>query len=81
VVAPNPASGRAAVAFTLEAPTAVRLALYDVLGRAVATLDAGHLGAGPHRITLDVSRLPAGVYVWRLVAGERTEAVRLTVTR
>ena len=78
---PNPASAEAAVRFSLAAPSDVHLALYDVLGREVAAVDAGHLTAGTHRLPLDVSKLPAGVYVWRLSAGDRAEAGRLTVTR
>src|SRR5690606_19847725 len=80
-VRPNPAVGRAAVAFALEAPSEVRLALYDVLGRAVLVLDAGRLEAGPHRLDLDLSALPAGVYVWRLDAGGQMQTGRLTVAR
>ena len=80
-VSPNPTSDRAVVAFALDAPSAVRLALYDVLGREVAAVDAGRLAEGAHRLGLDVSSLPSGVYVWRLVAGGRTEAGRLTVAR
>ncbi len=81
VLSPNPASGRAAVAFALDAPAEVRLVLYDVLGREAAAVQSGHLDAGAHRLSLDVSALPAGVYVWRLAAGERVENGRLTVMR
>jgi hypothetical protein len=81
IVAPNPASGRAALLFALTEPTEVRLALYDVLGREVAAVEARWLERGPHRLGLDVSRLPSGVYVWRLAAGDRVESERLTVAR
>jgi hypothetical protein len=81
VVVPNPASDRAALVFTLRTPGTVGLALYDVLGREVAPVQGGWLAAGPHRLGLDVSRLPAGVYVWRLAAGDRVESGRLTVAR
>lgn len=81
VASPNPASGRVVVALTLTAPSEVRLVLHDALGREVAALDAGALDAGAHRLALDVSALPAGVYVWRLAAGDRVETGRLTVAR
>jgi hypothetical protein len=54
--------------------------LYDVLGREVAAV-AAQLPAGPQRVGLDLSALPAGVYVWRLAAGARVETGRLTVAR
>jgi hypothetical protein len=78
---PNPATGRAALRFTLAAPSEVRVGLYDVLGREVAWVAAGLLPAGPHAVALDVSSLPAGVYAWRLQAGERVEGGTLTVAR
>jgi hypothetical protein len=81
VVSPNPATGRAALAFALDEPTVVRVALYDVLGREVALLRDGPMGAGAHEVAFDVSPLPAGVYVWRLSAGARVETGRLTVAR
>ena len=78
---PNPASGRTALTFYLDAPRDVRLAVADVLGREVAVLAEGPRAAGEHTATLDASRLPAGVYVARLVAGGETAARRLTVVR
>jgi hypothetical protein len=80
-VMPNPAADRATLALSLGVPAEVHLALHDVLGRELAAVHAGPLAAGAHRLSLDVSKLPAGVYVWRLVAGERVESGQLTVTR
>src|SRR5690606_1315123 len=80
-VGPNPASEETAIAFALDRPAAVRIALYDVLGREVGAVDAGRLTPGPHRLGLNLSGLPAGVYVWRLAAGARVETGRLTVAR
>jgi hypothetical protein len=58
VVWPNPARDHAALGFSLKEAAEVRLALYDVLGRQVAAVDARRLGAGPHRLALDLSALP-----------------------
>ena len=80
-VSPNPLSDRATLSFALDTPSEVRVALYDVLGREVAAVAAGTLEAGPHRLGLDLSALPTGAYVWRLTAGDRVEAGRLTVAR
>jgi hypothetical protein len=80
-VSPNPTSVQAELTFSLKAPSEVRMALYDVLGREVTAVDAGRLESGTHRLGIDVSGLPAGVYVWRLAAGGRIESGRLTVAR
>lgn len=79
-VGPNPVRSRATFAFGLAEASEVNLAVYDARGRQVATVLSGSLQAGTHTATLDRA-LPAGVYVWRLTAGERIETGRLTVVR
>lgn len=78
---PNPTAGGATLAYDLVAPAQVELAVFDVLGREVARLDADG-EAGPHRVALDAGALPAGVYVARLSIGGRVRAAAaVTVTR
>lgn len=50
---PNPFRAETSVDVRLDAPGAVTLAVYDVLGRRVATLHDGALSAGTHRLTWD----------------------------
>ena len=78
-VYPNPTSARAAVVLTLAAPEAVRVAVYDLLGREVATL---HDGWGDRlRLQLDSASLPAGLYIVE-AQGETFRSVRkVIVTR
>ncbi|HLT46034.1 MAG TPA: T9SS type A sorting domain-containing protein [Rubricoccaceae bacterium] len=78
---PNPAAERATVRFTLEAPAAVRLTVYDLLGREVAVLVDGAVEAGTHEAAFDGSRLPSGVYLVRLDAGGTVQTQRLTLLR
>ena len=67
---PNPSGGRPSVAVTLGRPSAsVRVSVFDALGREVAVLHDGPLGAGTHRLGLDGEALPAGSYVARVVGG------------
>ena len=47
----------------------VRLLVYDMLGRKVATLADGKFAAGKYSFTFDGSRLASGVYYYRLSAG------------
>ena len=79
-VGPNPMRGQATFAFALEAAAPVRLAVYDTRGREVAVVAEGQMSEGPHAATLRED-LPAGVYVWRLTAGETVQTGRLTVVR
>lgn len=79
--APSPVRTSARIRYALDAPGAVRLAVYDVLGREVAVLAEGTVAAGEHSATLDASVLPAGVYVYRLEAHGRQVSRTVVVAR
>ena len=80
-VAPNPFSQSTRVTLDLAEAQHVRVALYDALGRRVATLQDGPLAAGAHTLTLDDGGLPAGVYLVRAIAAEHVITRRVTVLR
>ncbi|MEM8602136.1 MAG: T9SS type A sorting domain-containing protein [Bacteroidota bacterium] len=65
-VYPNPAGGAVTVPVTLAESTEVTVVVYDVLGRAVATLAEGTRALGRHALTLDTAGLAPGVYVVRV---------------
>ncbi len=79
-VYPNPATGPVTVAVELAAPAEVRAEVYDALGRRVAAADA-RLGAGFGSVPVDLTGLPAGVYVVRVAAGEAIASRVVTVAR
>ena len=67
-LSPNPARGSVRIAFSLPAPAAVSLGVFDIAGRRVATvLDRHFERAG--NLSFDTTRLRAGVYYSRLEAG------------
>ncbi len=78
---PNPSSGAVTLRYRLAAPGAVRLAVYDVLGREVAVLANTTQPMGAHEVKLAESGLAAGVYVVRLEAGGETLVRRVTLVR
>ena len=81
-VAPNPAHAEARLTVETEPGSAVRVAVYDALGREVAAPFAGTFGAERMRtIALDTDGLPAGLYVVRVESGDRVETKKLTVVR
>ena len=65
---PNPFSGITEVPFVLNNPSEVRLLLFDLQGRQVASIDAGKLGVGQHRIKVDTAQLGIAVatYAYQL---------------
>ena len=84
--APNPFSSRTELAFELRGAQPVRLAIYDVAGRRVATLVDGVLSAGGHAFAWDGRDdegrpQPAGVYFYRLRDADQDVMRRLTLLR
>jgi hypothetical protein len=65
----------ATVRYSLAVPGPVLIAVYDVAGRRVATLENAPQSAGEHEVAWDTSGQPAGMYFCRL------NAARVTVTR
>ena len=73
-VAPNPSAGDAAVRLALGAPGEAAVAVHDALGRRVAELHHGLLGAGDHAFRLPT--LAPGLYVARAVTAGGAPLVR-----
>lgn len=78
---PNPFNPSTVISFSLPAAHDVRLDVFDVLGRRVATLVNSRMQAGQHDISFDASRLASGVYVYRLSAGNFVQSKRLTLIK
>ena len=78
-VFPNPLRQSAEVRFALDAPAEVTLAVYDALGRRVATLTSGLRSAGEHGVAFSAAGLPSGVYLCRLEAGASVRTRQVVV--
>lgn len=76
----NPAVDGLTIAFSLPDDTPARLDVLDVSGRRVWSRDVGALGAGAHRLAVDVRLRPA-VYFVRLAQGTRHATARGAVLR
>ncbi len=68
---PNPFAGAATLTYELSEALHVRLRIYDILGREMATLVDERHSAGAHSVRLDASSWPSGVYLYRLEAGNQ----------
>ena len=85
--APNPFRGRTTLAFDLPQSSEVSVAVFDVMGRQVMTLNGGTMPAGAdHTMEIDGSGLASGVYVLRLTAvgadgTPETKAGQITLAR
>ncbi len=65
---PNPVSNEARIHFTTERPSHVVIQLLTPLGEVITTLLEGDVDAGDHAVLLDASKLPSGVWFYRLTA-------------
>lgn len=74
---PNPASTATTITFVLDEPsnrTAIRL--YDSRGDLMTWKDLGYQSVGEHQVEIDISKFPAGSYLYHLtVQGTRGERV------
>ena len=78
---PNPFSRSTTIAYEVDAPQHVRLAVYDVTGREVAVLVDEAVAAGRHEVGFSATALPSGIYIYRLQGNQRTAAGTMTLVR
>ncbi|TNE71608.1 T9SS type A sorting domain-containing protein, partial [bacterium] len=79
---PNPFNPTTQIRFNLANSTQnVVLTVYDILGRKVATLINGSMGAGAHTVNFDASRYASGTYIYRLQAGENVSVKKMTLVK
>jgi|GEM_PF-6560754 len=63
---PNPFNPTTTISYSLQKNGPVKLRVYDVLGRLVATLVNEQQKAGTHTISFNASHLASGVYFYRI---------------
>ena len=78
---PNPVGRMTEIAYALPVARTVNLAVYNAAGQLVKVLDSGSKAAGFHSARWDGSSVPAGVYFYRLSAGEFTQTRSMVVVR
>lgn len=67
---PTPFNSSTTISFSLPEAGQVRLAVYDLAGRLVATLANGYYTAGSHQVEFQPANMAAGVYLYCLEAGQ-----------
>lgn len=74
---PNPFNPSTTLRVNVPATSQVKLAVYDVLGRQVATLVDGRMGAGRHQISWNASNVSTGIYFAVLEAQGTRQVTKL----
>jgi len=78
---PNPFNPATLLTCNLPEAGRVRLTIYDVSGKSVATLMDGWREAGIHQVTLDGSQLTSGIYLYSLTDGRFTSNGKLALLK
>lgn len=79
---PNPFNPSTTIRYSLEEAGPVRLTVYNILGQSVITLVDGYQSAGQHEVTFDASSgLPSGQYVYRLTSGDRSQLMKMVLSK
>jgi hypothetical protein len=78
---PNPFNPVTVISFRLSAVSDVKLIVYDVLGRKVATLVEGEQRPGTHSVQWDASGFSSGTYFCRMEAGQFHKTLKLVLMK
>ena len=78
---PNPFNPVTNISFDVAKAGAVKLEVFDILGRKVADLVNGNKAVGTYNVAFDASKLGSGVYLARYTAGGNVFIQKMTLIK
>ncbi|MBA4312239.1 MAG: hypothetical protein C0417_06385 [Chlorobiaceae bacterium] len=78
---PNPFNPNTTIHFELPEESHVTLKIYDMLGREVATLVNDVRKVGSYKVAFDGTKLPGGIYFYKLMSGGFAQTKRLILIK
>jgi hypothetical protein len=78
---PNPFNGISDIGYRISESAEVKLQVFDLLGREVATLVDAQKEPGSYTARFEAGNLASGTYLYRLTAGGFTQARKMTLIR
>uniref|UniRef100_UPI003564705A T9SS type A sorting domain-containing protein n=1 Tax=Mariniphaga sediminis TaxID=1628158 RepID=UPI003564705A len=73
---PNPFENSTVIEYSLSRAEKVTLKIYDLYGKEIETLVDKVVESGTHRAEWDATGLPAGIYLYRIQAGNFADTKR-----
>ena len=78
---PNPFNHSTIIRYGLPKPSHVKIEIFDILGRRVATLLKKEIQAGYHVIEFDGSQLSSGIYLYRIQADNFVDVKKMVLIK
>ena len=78
---PNPFNPTTTIWYSLPTASRVDIAVYDVSGCRIVTLVDGWRSAGQYEVTFEATGLAAGLYIYRLTAGDFTSSSKIVLLK
>ena len=78
---PNPFNPTTTIKFSLPQDGLVKLVVYDVLGKEVATLLNDEQTKGTYEVTFDATKLNSGIYFYKITSGDFSEVKKMMLLK
>jgi photosystem II stability/assembly factor-like uncharacterized protein len=78
---PNPFNPTTIIKYSIPNSGNVKILIYDMLGRIVKTLVNDYKQAGTYKIRFDGSSLSSGIYIYKMIAGEKSLSKKMVLMK
>jgi len=78
---PNPFNPSTSISFGIPQAGLVKLSIYDITGKLVATLLNGEQEAGNYNVVFDASNFASGMYFYKIEAGQFTSTKKMVLVK
>jgi hypothetical protein len=78
---PNPFNPVTIIKYELPEEVHVKLSVYNINGQKIQDLMAGNREAGVHEVQFDGSKLPSGMYFYKIIAGKFSDVKRFLLIK
>ena len=78
---PNPFNPATVISYELPVSSSVKMEVFDLTGRSIATLVDGVMPAGYHEVSFDASGLSSGIYIYRIQSGTFSQTGKMMLVK
>jgi hypothetical protein len=78
---PNPFNPKTNIEFDITESQNVKISIYDILGEEKEVLLHAYLNAGKHKTVFDGSNYPSGIYLYKIITNDYSEAIKMLLLK